>query len=69
MSKEANPFEVPMDFFKYMDETIKREESRKAVVLPTTDSKNQPYNPNREYQNRYAHRVGDRMWIGPRRYQ
>jgi hypothetical protein len=60
--------EVAMDFFKHMDETIRREEAKKAVVLPTQASK-EPYNPNREYQRRYGHRIADRMWIGPRRYQ
>lgn len=69
MSKE-NPYEAPMDFFKYMDDTIKREEAKKNTVLPTnTPSPKETYNPNREYQNRYSHRVSDRMWIGPRRYQ
>jgi hypothetical protein len=60
--------EQQMDFFKFMDETIKREEAKKKVVLPMGDNPDQPYNANREYQNRYAHRVYDRFWLGPRRY-
>lgn len=57
-----------LDFFKFMDETIRQEEAKKAIVLPNQASK-EPYNPNREYQRRYSHRIADRMWIGPRRYQ
>lgn len=60
--------ETQMDFFKYMDETIKREEAKKRVVLPFGNEKKEPYNANREYQNKYSHRIYDRMWIGPRRY-
>jgi len=61
--------EPQMDFFKFMDETIKREEAKKKVVLPMgTNQQAEPYNANREYQNRYAHRVYDRIWLGPRRY-
>lgn len=61
--------EPQMDFFKFMDETIKREEAKKKVVLPMgTNQQTEPYNANREYQNRYAHRVYDRIWLGPRRY-
>lgn len=56
-----------MDFFKFMDDTIKREEAKKNIVLPTGEQK-EPYNPNREYQKLYSHRVYDRMWIGNRRY-
>jgi hypothetical protein len=59
--------EQQIDFFKFMDETIKREEAKKKIVLPVGEQK-EPYNPNREYQNRYSHRIYDRMWIGPRRY-
>jgi hypothetical protein len=64
---EKDEMEVPMDFFKHMDETIRREEAKKTIVLPTSKDP-QPYNPNREYQERYSHRVFDRMWIGQRRY-
>lgn len=62
--------EPQMDFFKFMDETIKREEAKQKVVLSMTNNNQseQPYNANREYQNRYAHRVYDRIWLGPRRY-
>lgn len=56
-----------MDFFKFMDETIKQEESKRKVVL-AMGKEELPFNANREYQNRYAHRVYDRCWIGPRRY-
>jgi hypothetical protein len=59
--------EQQMDFFKFMDDTIKREEAKKNIVLPTGEQK-EPYNPNREYQKLYSHRVYDRMWIGNRRY-
>jgi hypothetical protein len=67
MSKD-NEFEVALDFFKYMDDTIKREDAKKNTVLPSTTNNKEVFNPNREYQNRYSHRVNDRMWIGPRRY-
>jgi len=63
----ANPNDAPLDFFKFMDDTIKREEEKNKVVLPGPTTK-ESYNPNREYQNRYSHRVFDRMWIGPKRY-
>jgi len=62
--------DVAMDFFKHMDETIKREEAKKAVILPNAGKEDPraPYNANKEYQRRYAHRALDRVWIGPRRY-
>jgi hypothetical protein len=73
MSDNNNENKAPegtMDFFKHMDETIRREEAKKAVVLPMSPTApKEPYNPNREYQRRYSHRIADRMWIGPRRYQ
>lgn len=59
--------ETQMDFFKFMDDTIKREAEKNKIVLPMANNK-EPYNPNREYQERYSHRVYDRFWIGPRRY-
>ncbi len=51
-----------------MDETIKQEEAKKKIILPMGENQEQPYNANREYQNRYSHRVYDRFWLGPRRY-
>lgn len=61
--------EPQIDFFKFMDETIKREEAKQKMILPLgKDDPKEPYNPNREYQKRYAHRVVDRIWLGPKRY-
>lgn len=74
MSDNENDNKAPeqtMDFFKYMDETIKREEAKRAIVFPT-DAKpesKEPLTDNREYYRRYGHRATERMWIGPRRYR
>lgn len=69
--------DVELDFFEFMNETIKREAARKVIlpkavdpnVAPPPPSPKEPYNPNREYQRRYAHKSTERFWIGPRRYQ
>lgn len=66
-NENPNP-EVPMDFFKFMDDTIKREAAKTAVTLNRGPEVQEQATLAREHQKRFGHRVGDRMWIGPRRY-
>lgn len=64
--KDNKPTEEPvMDFFKHMDDIIKKEAARDAAKkAPEPD-----LTPNQEYQRRYGRSVSDRVWIGPQRYR
>lgn len=63
----TNPFNVPMDFSKFLESTLKHEEAKKATVLPTGTNAGEK-SPNQEYRERYSNHAVDRFWIGPRRY-
>jgi len=52
-----------MDFFRHMDEILKKEAAKKVVVTKPE------LTPNQEYQRRYGRSVTDRIWIGPQRYR
>lgn len=56
--------EVPMDFSKFVQDTMKREAARK---LPQFNK--EEFNPNREYMKRYYEGATGRLWIGKPRYR
>lgn len=68
--------ENQLDFFKFMDETIRKESIKSSIKFDNnlTHSslngvqKNQQENLNKEYYRRYGSTFQDRMWIGKRRY-
>jgi hypothetical protein len=58
--------DVQLDFFKHMDEIVKREAQKQKQQEAM---KKQELTPNQEYQRRYSRAPHDRFWIGPQRYR
>ena len=60
--------EKPLDFFKFIDDTIKREEVRNKRILSLGNQQEDPLTPNQRYYQKYGGEAQDRVWFGPRRY-
>lgn len=64
----SNAKEETYDFFKFMDDTIKREAEKKKLVLDFNTPTPEQQTANRQQLAKFSGNVYERMWLGKRRY-